>query len=88
MKNEILIFVKDVACSEWGAFSRDFKKGETVLRFHGHTYGLDRDDMEYGGRETIPCSFPEDSRVFFTVPVEFLVAEDGSQPRGDYRRLD
>jgi hypothetical protein len=85
MADEILVFVRDVDKNEWPALPRSFKRGENVIRFRGHTYGLDRDDAIYGGRETIPVRIPDtDKDSFFTCPVEFLADEKGKQPNGDY----
>lgn len=82
---EIFIFRRDVTKDEWSALPRAFKRGDKIARFHGHTYGLDRDDAMYGGRETIPCYLLETGdSIFFTVPVEFLVDESGIEPSSDY----
>jgi hypothetical protein len=86
MKDRIYSFSRDVGPEDWRALPRKFTKGETVARWSGYTYGLDRDDMVYGGRETIPCTL--DGESFFTVPVEFLVSSEGHKPMGDYVRLD
>lgn len=78
-------FARDVTPEDWSALPRAFVKGESITRFRGHTYGLDRDDMVYLGVETIPCaSGPEG---FFTVPVEMLVDKDGKHPIGEYVRV-
>jgi hypothetical protein len=79
-------FARDVTPKDWSALPRAFAKGETVTRFRGHTYGLDRDDMMLGGFETIPC-LADGREGFFTVPVEMLLTEDGKRPMGDYVRL-
>jgi len=82
-----LYFIRDVLQSEWPALDRDFKEGQEVTQFRGHTYGLDRDDLMYGGRETIPICRPEEPSSFFTVPVEFLADSNGVQPSGAYVRF-
>lgn len=84
---KILTFVRDVKQSEWPAFSQDFKAGDKVYWFTGHTYGVDRDDLMYLQRTTIPASLDPEGEGFFTVPVEFLVLEDGQTPKGAYVRL-
>lgn len=68
---------------QWSAFPRIFKVGEQIKKFRGHTYGLDRDDMMFMGRETIPVV---NGDGFFTCPVEFLEDDNGVQPMGDYIR--
>jgi hypothetical protein len=77
-----------VTTKAWCALPRDFRAGEAIYRYRGHTYGLDRDDMVYGGVETIPCTLEPSGDTFFTVPVEFLVDKDGNEPSGDYISLD
>jgi hypothetical protein len=85
MADEILVFVRDVEQNEWSTLPRSFKRQERVIRFHGRTYGLDRDDAQYLGRETIPVRVVEMNKdTFFTCPVEFLADDKGSQPNGDY----
>lgn len=76
-------FATDCGLDDWVALPRQFKKGETVLRFEGHDYGCARDDMVMGGIATISCSL--DGNVpFFTVPVRLLLTEDGTPPVGEY----
>lgn len=79
-------FKRAVGPGDWGALPRRFLAGEPVELFNGHTYDLDRDDMIYGGRETIPVCRPGDDGGFFTCPVEFLEDENGVPPAGAYRR--
>ena len=79
-----LRFKFQVGPEQWSALPRVFKVGELVTKFSGHTYGLDRDDMQYLGIETIPI---ENGEGFFTCPVVFLENSDGVQPMGDYQRL-
>lgn len=78
----------DLNDGQWSALPRDFKQGEYLFRFRGHTYGLDRDDMVYGGFETIPMCTQPDSQSFFTVPVAFLVDRQGYEPSGDYVSME
>lgn len=78
-------FNRFVGKQEWGALPRDFQEGETVQRFIGHDYGCSRDDMEYGGFETIPCTL--DGKTFFTVRVEWLRDDENKQPMGEYIRI-
>ena len=82
-----LVFIRDAGPEDWRALPRKFVMGEIVQKFVGHTYGLDRDDMIFLGKETIPCTC-EGSEGFFTVPVEFLAMENGKQPMGAYVRYD
>ena len=85
MADKTLTFVCDVGPDDWSALPKLFGAGDEVRRFHGHTYGLDRDDAQYAGRETIPCYLPEqDGTTFFTVPVEYLKDAHGNTPSGDY----
>lgn len=77
-------FVRNASPTDWRALPRTFAPGDEVLRFHGYTYGLDRDDMVYLGRATVPCYLACDPTTFFTVPVEFLTTENGTPPRSDY----
>lgn len=42
-------FSKDIGPADWKALPRYFKQGESVEKFTGHTYGLDRDDLMYVG---------------------------------------
>jgi hypothetical protein len=79
-----LKFTQAADASSWPALPKRFAPGDVVYRFSGHTYGLDRDDAMYAGRETIPCSLTEASESFFTVPVEMLSDEQGHAVRGDY----
>ena len=80
-------FFKHVADpSDWRALPRRFVAGDMVEKFTGHTYGLDRDDMMYGGQETVACTC-EGHEGFFTVPVGFLEDENGNRPRGSYVRV-
>jgi hypothetical protein len=79
-------FKKPVGPSDWSALPRAFLAGEIVEKFMGHTYGLDRDDMMYGDRETIPCTC-DGREGFFTVPVEMLENEAGQSPMGAYTRI-
>lgn len=81
--SEVYEFVRDVGPQDWAALPRPMKAGERVTRFVGHTYGIDRDDAEFLGRETVCCVL--DGRdAFFTVPVEFLRRDDGEKPMGNY----
>ena len=51
----------------------EFTAGDTVYEFLGHDFGCVRDDMAYGGIETIAVVAHTDQRApFFTVPVEDL----------------
>jgi len=79
-------FKKPVGPSDWSALPREFQAGEMVEKFSGHTYGLDRDDLIYLDRETIPCTC-DGREGFFTVPVEFLEDEHGKSPMGSYMRV-
>jgi hypothetical protein len=83
----IYTFARDCGPLEWIALPRNFKRGETIFRYSGHDYGCARDDMVYGGRETISCCEVENTSPFFTVPVEFIRDEFGKQPMGDYIRV-
>lgn len=76
-------FKQPAGPASWSALPRDFKAGEMVEKFTGHTYGLDRDDMMYLGKETIPCTC-DGREGFFTVPVELLEDENGKSPMGSY----
>jgi len=50
-----------------------FKAGDTVYEFIGHDYGCVRDDMTYGGIESIAVVAHTDTEApFFTVPVSDL----------------
>lgn len=72
MSGRTFIFVKTVFPEDYASFSRTWHIGESVEEFSGHTYGLVRDDLMYGGVETVACT--EDSgKSFFTVPCEFIV---------------
>lgn len=71
---------------DWIALPRWFQAGDMVTHFIGHTYGLDRDDLMYGGVETIPCTCAG-WEGFFTVPVSMLVDKDGKSPVGAYQRF-
>lgn len=90
-QGEKLLFARDVGPLDWSALPREFKAGDLVFRFRGHTYGLDRDDFMYLNRETIAiCQFDGDKHhfdAFFTCPVEFLVDEEGVRPVGEYMRI-
>ena len=86
--SEPYAFNKDVSPEEWCALPRQFKKGEKVYRFHGHTYGLDRDDMMYLHEETVPCTLEPGGTTFFTVPVRLLVDDNGNEPSGDYMPIE
>lgn len=79
-------FNQDATPADWSALPRSFKKGDEVVLFTGHTYGLYRDDLVYLKIETVPCVLPENAPdgPFFTVPVDLLVDEDGREPCGDY----
>jgi len=49
------------------------KAGDTVYEFEGHDFGCVRDDMQYGGIESIAVvASPDQEPPFFTVPVEDL----------------
>lgn len=79
------MFLHRVNEKDWSALPRAFLAGERVYRFHGHTYGLDRDDAMYLGEETIPCTQKPGEEHFFTVPVRFLVSTaTGQRPSGAY----
>lgn len=80
-------FTRDAGPDDWPGLPRQFEEGDIVTRYHGHTYGLDRDDLLLMGVETIACT-AEGRRAFFTVPVTYLKATDGSQPVGEYIKLD
>lgn len=80
-------FVCFVGKQEWPALPKDFEEGEKVQRFLGHDYGCCRDDMVYGGHETIACSL-DGNPPFFTVPVKWLRDDDNKQPMGEYIRID
>ena len=83
---KVYSFRQMVGPVDWIALPRVFNPGEKVEKFIGHTYGLDRDDMMYGGVETIPCMEMGSNREsFFTVPVKFLEDENGKSPMGDYQ---
>lgn len=83
MATHVFFFKRPVTPKDWSALPREFKAGEIVERFTGHTYGLDRDDMIFGNVETIPCTCAG-SNGFFTVPVEMLEDEQGKSPMGAY----
>ena len=87
MAVEAYRFRRDVKKDEWNALQRDFKQGEIVYRFRGHTYGLDRDDLMYLGVSTVPCKLTEDEGGFFTVPVDMLETLDGKPVLGDYIKI-
>lgn len=72
---------------DWSALPGWMHAGSKVVKFSGHTYGLDRDDMMYLGVETIPCTV-EGNGGFFTVPVDFIVDRDGNHPRGAYQKSE
>lgn len=74
---------QDLTPSQWPALPRAFKTGEVLHKFTGHDYGCARDDMMYGGHETIACSLDGET-PFFTVPVKYLRTESGEQVMGDY----
>lgn len=86
MRTKTYFFKRPVGPSDWSALPREFKAGEMVEKFSGHTYGLDRDDMMHLGVETIPVC-REDAEGFFTVPVEMLEDETGKSPMGAYARF-
>lgn len=80
-----LKFILDVGPADWSALPRTFSEGDVVVRFSGHTYGLDREDAIYGKRDTIPCVIPgKEDEGFFTVPAEYLEDENGDRPSGSY----
>lgn len=83
----VYTFVKDVDKADWVALPRKFLRGESVFRYDGHDYGLVRDDLELGDRETVACSLDVQREPFFTVPVEFLVQQDGTPPVCEYVRV-
>lgn len=83
MKKEILIFNRDCGPDDWSALPQPFKKGDRLTRFYGHTYGLDRDDLLFGGVSSIPCTLDGHSG-FFTVPAEWLTDEHGNPVYGAY----
>lgn len=76
-------FKKAVGPNDWSALPREFKAGEMVEQFTGHTYGLERDDAMYLNTETIACTC-EGRGGFFTVPVKMLEDEGGKSPMGAY----
>jgi len=78
-------FAKDVGPDDWVALPRPFAAGEGVVKFTGHDYECVRDDLMYGDRETVACSLDGDN-PFFTVPVEFLLTEDGKHPLCAYMK--
>jgi len=80
--NKTYFFKRKVGPRDWPALRRVFLAGESVEKFIGHTYGLDRDDMIHLGRETIPCC--DGHEGFFTVPVDMLEDENGKSPMGAY----
>lgn len=79
-------FVRDAGPEDHRALPRVFKMGEQVKEFTGHDYGCARDDMMYGGIESISCSL-DGGTPSFTVPVEYLADEAGQQPMGPYMRV-
>lgn len=84
---KVFFFKREVGPTDWRALPRVFRAGESVEKFVGHTYGLDRDDMMFLGVETIAC-VADGNEGFFTVPVDFLENEVGKQPMGDYQRIE
>ncbi len=85
MSDQVLEFVRDVTKEEWHPLPHDMKAGDKIIRYSGHTYGLDRDDAMLGGWETIACCLPETpDGPFFTVQVEYLKDGKGQQPCGAY----
>lgn len=86
MASTVYSFNRDVSPEDWKAIPREFKAGETVTRFTGYTYGLERDDMRYLDTETIAV-VADGSEAFFTCPVALLVDESGKGPWGSYRKF-
>ena len=80
-------FVRDAGKDDWVALPHQFKTGETVFEFIGHTYGLVRDDLMYGNRSTVACKLEPNATSFFTVPCEFIVDEHGKHPRCEYMKF-
>lgn len=80
-------FVTDIPADRWPALPRDFKMGDEVELYTGHTYGLDRDDFIWLGISTVACTEGDPKTPFFTVPVTMLVDTDGNPPRSPYVRL-
>ena len=76
------VFVQDVTKDDWDALPRNFKAGEFVKE-GSDSYGLCRDDMIYGGFETVSCTC-DSGQSYFTVPVRFLRTPDGASVRGEY----
>jgi hypothetical protein len=72
-------FTQDVSRTRWHALPRDFKAGEKVHRYTGQDYGCCRDDMRFGGFETVACSL-DGGLPFFTVPVKYLRDENNKPP--------
>lgn len=75
------VFARDVAATEWSALPRDFRAGEIVTRA-SDSFGLCRDDAQFGGFETVPCTL--DGKRMFTVPVAMLRSAEGHKIMGDY----
>jgi hypothetical protein len=80
-------FATDAGPKDWVALPRDFKAGEEIFRYDGYDYGCSRDDMTFGGYETISCCLVAGETPFFTVPVNLLLDEDRKKPRGAYARI-
>lgn len=60
------VLSRDVTTEECHWLTRDFKKGETVYEYYGHTYGC----IGPGG---IPVSEEPDTNPFFELPSDALV---------------
>jgi hypothetical protein len=79
-------FIRDVTPEDWYALPKAFKASEKVFEFIGHDYGCCRDDMMYGGVETIACCL-DPAGPFFTVRVSDIIeSETGARVRGEYAR--
>ena len=75
-------FKQDVGPGQWHPLPRSFSAGETIHKFSGHDYGLVRDDLLYGGFETVACT--EDGKSMFTVPIKYLERTDGKPLTPEY----
>lgn len=85
MSKETYTFVRTVGPKDWVALPREFKAGETIVHYDGHTYGCDRDDA-MAGYDVIACSLDGEA-PFFTVPVDMIHNADGKHPLPTYVRF-
>ena len=63
--NSMIILSRDVTKEECAWLEKDYKKGEVIYKYHGHTYGCI-------GPEGMACSKEYGEDPFFEIPLDAI----------------